>query len=160
MDSQDAAADGMKGTKPRHAFHRLAEHVAEPQLHLARRLVGEGDREDFAGSRATLAQDVGDARGQDARLAGAGPGQHQHRALQRLHRLALLRIEACEVLRACRGACARGNTASRRLVVGNGGMQSVRLGHANRLPPRWHRGAVKGSLDSRIGSYIGASIAD
>jgi hypothetical protein len=33
---------------------------------------------------------MGDARGQHAGLAGAGAGQHQHRAVERLDRLALL----------------------------------------------------------------------
>ncbi|OIQ78218.1 hypothetical protein GALL_400830 [mine drainage metagenome] len=52
---------------------------------------------------------------------------------------------------------ARGDAASRGLVVGNAVMgQLVRLGHMRFvLLPRWHRGAAKGSLDSRIGGHIG-----
>ena len=101
--------------------------------------------------RPALAQDVGDARGQHAGLAGAGAGQHQNRSVQRLHRLALLRIEPGEILRAGRGPRTRGDAASRGLVLGDAVMgQFARLGHARIvLPPRWHRGAVKGSLHSR-----------
>ena len=75
-------------------------------------------------------------RGQHAGLAGAGAGQHQHRAVQRFHRLALLGIEPGEILRGRGRARARGNAASRGLVVGDAVMgQLVRLGHANRLTP-------------------------
>ena len=126
----------MEGAEPWHALHGLAEHLAEPQLHLARRLVGEGHRQDFVRPRPALAQDVGDARGQHAGLAGAGAGQHQHGAVQRLDRFALLGIEAGEILRARRRTRTRGDAASRRLVLGNAVMgQLARLGHANRLVP-------------------------
>ena len=136
MAAQNAPADRMKRAKPRHAFDGLAEHLAEPQLHLARRLVGEGDRQDLAGAGAAHAENMGDATGQHARLAGAGPRQHQDRSVQRFHRLALLGIEACEILRGRSRPCARSNTASRRLVVGDALRgQLVRLSHANRLPP-------------------------
>jgi len=53
--------------------------AADAQLHLARRLVGEGDAEDFRRPRPPGRQDVGDAGGQHAGLAGPGASQHQHR---------------------------------------------------------------------------------
>ena len=151
VEAQDAPADRVEGAEPRHAFHGLAQHLAEPQLHLARRLVGEGHRQDFLRPRPALAQDVGDARGQHAGLAGAGTGQHQNRSIKRHDRVALLRIEPVEILRAGCRARARGNAASRRLVLGDAAMgQFARLGHSRIVsPPRWHRGAVKGSLHSR-----------
>ena len=157
MGAQDAPADGMKGAEPRHAFDGLAEHLAEPQLHLARRLVGEGDGEDFAGAGAAHAEDVGDAAGQHAGLAGAGARQHQHRSVQRFHRLALFGIEAGEILRGRGRPGARGDATCRGLVVGDAVMgQLVRLGHMRIVfRPRWHRGAVKGSLHSRIEGHIG-----
>ncbi len=157
MEAQDAAADGMEGAEPWHAFDRLAQHLAKPQLHLARGLVGEGDGEDFAGPRAARAEDMGDPAGQHPGLAGAGAGQHQNRAIQRFHRFALLGIEAREILRGRRRPGARGNAASGGLVVGDALMaQSVRLGHMRIVfRPRWHRGAVKGSLHSRIDGHIG-----
>ena len=52
--------------------------------------------------RAAGRQDMGDARGQHARLAGAGAGQHQHRPVERLDRRALLGIEPVEITRALR----------------------------------------------------------
>ena len=131
VEAQDASADRVEGAEPRHAFDGLAEHLAEPQLHLARRLVGEGHRQDFVRPRPALAQDVGDARGQHAGLAGAGAGQHQNRPVQRLDRIALLGIEAVEILRAGRGPRTRGDAASRGLVLGDAVMgQFARLGHA------------------------------
>ena len=151
MDTQDAAADRVEGAEPRHAFDGLAEHLAEPVLHLARRLVGEGHRQDLVRPCPALAQDVGDAGGQHAGLAGAGAGQHQNRSVQRDHRLALLRVEAGEILRTGRGPRTRGDAASRRLVLGDAVMgRFARLGHSRIvLSPRWHRGAMKGSLHSR-----------
>ena len=91
--------------------------------------------------RPALAQDMGDARGQDARLAGAGAGQHQHGAVERLDRLALLGIEPVEILRHCGGARTRGDAASRGLVVGNALIgQLARLGHRESCFP--HDGTV------------------
>src|SRR3546814_18250054 len=61
-------------------------------------LVGEGDGEDLAG-RARLAgdQQVGEPGGQHAGLAGAGAGQHQHRAVERLDRSTLAFVEGAEI---------------------------------------------------------------
>ena len=84
---------------------------ADALLHLARRLVGEGDGEDFRRPGAAETEDVGDARGQHAGLAGAGAGEHQHRAVERLDRLALLGIEPGEIGRARRRARARRDPA-------------------------------------------------
>ena len=61
------------------------------RLHLARRLVGEGDGEDLVRARPAGVQQVGDAGGQRPGLAGAGAGEHQHRAVERLDRRALRR---------------------------------------------------------------------
>jgi len=151
VEAQDAAADRVKGAEPRHALHGLAKHLAEPQLHLARRFVGERHRQDFMRARPALTQDVGDPRGQHAGLAGAGAGQHQDWSVQRLDCLALFGIEPVQILRTGRGPRTRGDAASRRLVLGDAAMgQFARLGHARIvLAPRWHREAVKGSLLSR-----------
>ena len=150
VEAQDASADGVERAEPRHAFDRLAEHLAKPELHLARGLVGESHRQDFLRPRPALAQYVGDAGGQHAGLAGAGAGQNQHGPVQRHDRVALLGIEPGEILRGRRGARTRSNAASHRLVLGNAVMgQLTGFGHANRLVPRWHRGALKGSLVSR-----------
>ena len=75
-------------------------------------------------------EDVGDAGGQHARLAGAGAGQHQHRAVERLDRLALLGVEAGEIGRGrARAHGARGNAARRRLRVALDRDVSLGFGH-------------------------------
>ena len=58
----------------------MSSSLSEAGLHLAGGLVGEGHRQDVVGRDAHLVDQVGDAVGQHARLARAGPGQHQHRA--------------------------------------------------------------------------------
>ena len=62
-------------------------------LHFARGLVGEGDGGDRARLVAAFTDQVGDLVGDDARLARAGAGQHQQRAVEVLRRFALRRIE-------------------------------------------------------------------
>ena len=54
------------------ALARLLDLGAEPQLHLARCFLGEGDRDDFAEPRAALSHHHHDALDQHGRLAGAG----------------------------------------------------------------------------------------
>ena len=95
--AQDFHADRMEGAEPRHAFDHVADDLADAVLHLARRLVGEGHRQNFARPGAAGGENVGDAHGQHARLAGAGAGQHQHRPVERLDREPLLRIEPGEI---------------------------------------------------------------
>ena len=115
MAAQDFHADRMEGAEPRHALDHAADDLADAVLHLARRLVGEGDGEDLARPGAAGGEDVGDAHGEHARLAGAGAGQHQHRPVERLDREPLLRIEAGEIgRRRRRRSRARGNAARRR----------------------------------------------
>ena len=48
--------------------------------------------------RLALGEDVGDARGQHARLARAGAGEHQQRPLGGQHRFALFGVEALQVV--------------------------------------------------------------
>jgi hypothetical protein len=45
--AQQLDADGMEGAEPGHALHGAADEGADAVLHLARRLVGEGDDEDL-----------------------------------------------------------------------------------------------------------------
>ncbi len=80
-----------------------ADQPADPVLHLARRLVGEGDTEDLAGPGLAGGKDVGKAGGEDAGLAGAGTGEDEERAIGGFNRLALLGVQALEV-----GGIARG----------------------------------------------------
>src|SRR6185295_15514767 len=73
-----------------------AGEVHHPLLHLRGGLVGEGDGEDGLGGD-LLVQQVGDAVGDDAGLAGAGAREHQHRALRGGDGLALRGVEAAQV---------------------------------------------------------------
>ena len=128
MAAQDFHADRMEGAEPGHALDHAADDLADAVLHLARRLVGEGDGEDLAGPGAAGGEDMGDAHGEHAGLAGAGAGQHQDRAVERLDGFALLGIEAGEIRRtgsrihACGGLRARGNAAARGLRRGFHGL--------------------------------------
>ena len=67
------------------------------------------------GLRAAEIEDVGDAGGEHAGFAGSGAGQHQHRPVQRFHRLALLGVEVGEIGRRAGAERARGNAARNRL---------------------------------------------
>ena len=115
MPAQDLHADRVEGAEPGHALDHLADDLADALLHLARRLVGEGHGQNLARPRAAGGEDVGDARGEHARLAGAGAGQHQHRAVERLDREPLFGVEPGEITRHARrpGPRARGNAAGR-----------------------------------------------
>ena len=69
----------------------------EPLAHLARRLVRERDREDLVRLHALRREQVRDAVREDARLAGAGAGDHEQRPFGREDGLALGGIQVCEV---------------------------------------------------------------
>ena len=72
---------------------RPFQQFAHTLAHLARRLVGEGDRGNFR-SRQVLALDqVGNFFCDDAGLAGTGTGQHEQRAVTVLDGCALLGVE-------------------------------------------------------------------
>ena len=105
--------DRVERAEPGHALDHVADDLADAMLHLARRLVGEGDGEDFARAGAAEAENMGDAHGEHASLAGAGAGQHQHRAVERLDREPLLRIEPGEIRRARRRRRARARQCRR-----------------------------------------------
>ena len=127
--------NGMECAQPRHALRHRAGQVRDTFLHLARGLVGEGDGENFMGAGAGGGDDVGDAGGEHARLAGARPCQHQHRAVHRLNRLALLGVQPRHIGRpASRGSPgARGDAALTqgravgKQVVGGDGQWALQL---------------------------------
>ena len=130
--AKELDADRVEGAEPGHALDGMTDENADALLHLACRLVGEGDRQDLRGKGPARRQYVGDARRQDAGLAGAGAGKHQHGAVERLDRLGLFRIQAGKVgSRTPRGVAlgdgARGNPASRPGCRG-GGVSSPKNG--------------------------------
>ncbi len=116
--AQDLRADGVKGAEPLHGLRAFADQHLDALAHLARRLVGEGDGQNFIGARLAEREDMRDARRERARLAGAGAGEHQHRPVQRLDRGALLRVQPVEIARPLRrGGRPRGEPAFLRRVI-------------------------------------------
>ena len=71
-----------------------ADAAGEPLAHLAGRLVGERDRQDLAGVGDALLDQVRGALGHHARLAGAGAGDHEQRAVGVKYGFTLLRVQA------------------------------------------------------------------
>ncbi len=69
---------------------------AQPPTQLARRPRGEGDREHVARVHQAGPDGIGDSVGDRARLTGAGPGDHAHRAAGSQRHLTLLGIERGE----------------------------------------------------------------
>jgi hypothetical protein len=74
----------------------VGHELVDALLHLGRRLVGEREGQDLAGTRLALGDEMGDAAGDDGGLAGAGAGDDQQRARIMGGGLALLVIEAVE----------------------------------------------------------------
>jgi hypothetical protein len=105
----------MECAEPRHALDHAADDLADAVFHFARRLVGERDGQNLARPGAAGRQDVGDAHGQHPRFAGAGTGEHEHRAVERFDRKPLLGIQSREIVSGAGrgGAGARGNAAGR-----------------------------------------------
>ena len=109
--AEDAHGERVEGAEPGHPLDDAADEVADAGLHLAGGLVGEGDGEDLVGAGAAGVEEVRDAGGQRLGLAGAGAGEHEDRAVERLHRGALGRVEVVEVGRRPRGHGAGGERA-------------------------------------------------
>ncbi len=72
---------------------RRTEHPGEPLPEFAGRLGGESHCQDTRRADLARGHQVGDPRGQDQGLAGAGTGHDQERAVGGEHRLALGRAE-------------------------------------------------------------------
>ncbi len=105
----------------------------DPVAHLARGLVGEGDREDLARPCAAGRQQPGDAVGEHPRLARAGAGEHQQRPLAVRDRLALRRVELGE--QALLGARPGGNRGAMRGLHRHRIEDSRALGACDRADP-------------------------
>src|SRR5690606_23827761 len=84
-----------------------ADQLADAILHLAGGLVGECHRQNLPATRLAGGEDVGDASGQNPRLAGAGPGENQQRPFSGFHRLALFGVQPSEIARFARGELGR-----------------------------------------------------
>ena len=72
----------------------LGQKQLQPLLHLAGRLVGEGDGQDLGWVRTVLTDQMGDPMGEGTGLAATGAGHHQQGAFVVIHRPALGVVEA------------------------------------------------------------------
>ena len=91
VSAQDPHAGRVKGTHPnliRAEPHQLIHALP----HLARRLIGERDRENIPRIHAHLVDQIRDAMRQGTRFAGSGTGQQQQRPLCAADCLFLFRI--------------------------------------------------------------------
>lgn len=98
LAAQDAHAGAVEGGHP-HGVGARPDQLLDALLHLARGLVGEGDGEDRARVDVAGAEQVGDAVGEHAGLAGAGAGDDEQRPAVVLDGGALLLVEPHEELR-------------------------------------------------------------
>ena len=95
LGTQDPCARAVERHHP-HRARRMPEQQLDALAHLLRGLVREGDREDLARPDAAGLDQPGEPVGQHARLARAGPGEHEQRAGLVCHGLALGLVEARE----------------------------------------------------------------
>ena len=133
VHAQDLDADRMERAHPRHPLRGPGEE-AHPFPHLARGLVGEGDRQNLVGARPARRDQMSDARREHAGFADAGAGENQHRPLDLLDRATLLLVESLQIGRKAARARMAGALARRvRRRERRGGFGSVRHG-ANHAP--------------------------
>lgn len=71
----------MEGGDAQTATLLAVQQLADPLLHLPRRLIGEGDGGDGVGRIATLLNEVGDLAGDDAGFAATGTGKDEEGAI-------------------------------------------------------------------------------
>ena len=88
MAPQHADAEGVEGADGHRIGRLRAKHPSDALAHLARGLVGEGDRHDGVRLDA-MPHQVGNSLHNYRGLAGAGPRQQQQRPFQALHGLLL-----------------------------------------------------------------------
>ena len=94
--AQHADAEAVEGGDAWVGERGVAEDFFDALGHLLGGLVGEGDGEDGVGRDAALLNEIGDAVGDDAGLAGAGAGEEEHGAIDGEDALALLRVHVGE----------------------------------------------------------------
>ena len=93
LTTNDIETQGMEGGDHQPPRLLAAQSLADPLLHLPRRLVGKGDRGDVARVIAALLHQIGNLVGDDAGLARSGTRQHQARAGNILDRFVLIGVE-------------------------------------------------------------------
>ena len=81
VTAEQAGADRVEGPHVEILGDAVPEQAFEAVLHLARGLVGEGDREDLVRRDAVHRDEVGDAVDDDPGFPASGPGEDQQRAV-------------------------------------------------------------------------------
>ena len=151
LAAQDAGAHRVEGRDPHDARHR-ADEGADAAAHLAGGLVGEGDGEDLVGAHAAHADEVGDAVGEHARLARAGAGQDEQRALEVGHGLALRLVQAARSSSAAAERRPRARVRRRRRVARLVGALIAGPSRAARSGPGTARRPRRASCPTRSGA--------
>lgn len=95
LAAQQTGANGVERANGQ-AAQLPIEQIFHAVLHLLGRFVGEGDGHDTARGRAQMADEVGDAVREHARLTAAWPGNDERGARGGGDGLVLLGVEACE----------------------------------------------------------------
>ena len=113
LPAEDAHARRVEGHHP-HGAGGGPDQRGNPLLHLAGGLVGEGDREDLGGPHTLLADEMGDALGEHARLARAGSRHDEQGAAAMGHGFLLGRVEVGHGAIVRRARDSDGASASRR----------------------------------------------
>ena len=134
VPAQHLGGDRMESAEPRHAFGDLAEQEPHPELHLARRLVGEGDGEDLRRIGACRRDD-------DGRCASSAPASCRCRR----PRARAPARRASPRPRAARGSALRDSAAGLRLPP-------WRAPRGPRYSRRWLRRRAAKALKWRIAS--------
>ena len=96
VHAQDAHARGVEGGDPHRTRHRTDQRF-DAVLHLAGRLVGEGDGEDVGRMHTMRADEMGDAVREHARLARAGASHHEEWTVDVFGGVALGRVQSAEI---------------------------------------------------------------
>ena len=97
VTSQHARAERVEGTEPQ-SLDRPADDGADPFAHLPRGLVGECHRQDLARVGTAGQQDMSEACGQHAGLAGPRAGEDEKGTIHRLDSFPLFGIQARKVV--------------------------------------------------------------
>ena len=135
VPAQDLGRHRVEGAQPAQPLGRGADQMGNPLAHLARGLVGEGDDQQFPRFRASRRQDVRQSRRQHPGLAGSGPGQNEHGAVDALDRQPLFGVQSGQIVAgpAARrtGAGEVGNLGNRQVGHGWRGSGSVGSGEGD-----------------------------
>ena len=90
---EQAMGQAVEGAQP-HTVSRYVQHLLDAAAHLARGLVGKGDREQRVGGQTLGADQPRHTVHQNAGFAGPGAGQHEHVATICRHGVALGVVQA------------------------------------------------------------------